>query len=265
MADPNRIAGVLYDIDGVLVTSWRALPGAPDAVRRLAEQGLHRAFLTNTTSRTQAEIADRLCAAGIEVSPAEIVTAARLTVEYLRRDHPDARALVLNHGDIDVDLADLRLVDEDPEVVVIGGAGPEFTHRALSRVVEWMLDGVPVVAMQGGMTWATEDGLRIDTGAYLPGLEAAGNASITVVGKPSATGFQTCAATMDLAPEKVLMAGDDLHSDVLAAQAVGMTGVLVRTGKFRAGVLESSARQPDHVIDSVADLPGLLEVSESGG
>ncbi|MFE3446791.1 HAD-IIA family hydrolase [Nocardia sp. NPDC059180] len=258
MADLHRAAGVLYDIDGVLVTSWRALPGAPGAVRSLAQQGLRRAFLTNTTSRTRAEIAERLCAAGIEVAVDEIATAARLTVEYLRRNHPDARTWVLNHGDIDADLTDLRLVDSDPEVVVIGGAGPEFTHRALSRVAELMLDGVPVVAMQGGMSWATDDGLRIDTGAYLPGLEAAGNAPITVVGKPSATGFRTCAATMDLTPEQVVMVGDDLHSDVLAAQAVGMTGVLVRTGKFRAGVLESSARQPDHVIDSVADLPGLL-------
>ncbi|TLG13872.1 HAD-IIA family hydrolase [Nocardia cyriacigeorgica] len=258
MADLHRTAGILYDIDGVLVTSWRALPGAADAIRRLAERGLRRAFLTNTTSRTQAEIAERLCAAGIEVSADEIVTAARLTVEYLRRNHPGARAWVLNHGDIDADLTGLRLDDTDPEVVVLGGAGPEFTHRALSRVVELMLDGVPVVAMQGGMTWATDDGLRIDTGTYLPGLEAAGNATITVVGKPSPTGFRTCAATMDLTPEQVLMIGDDLHSDVLAAQAVGMTGVLVRTGKFRPSVLESSARHPDHNIDSIANLPDLL-------
>ncbi|MBF6159649.1 HAD-IIA family hydrolase [Nocardia cyriacigeorgica] len=260
MADSHRTAGILYDIDGVLVTSWRALPGAPDAVRSLADRGLRRAFLTNTTSRTQAEIAERLCAAGIEVRAEEIVTAARLTVEYLRRNHPGARTWVLNHGDIEPDLAELELDDDDPEVVVLGGAGPEFTHRALSHVVELMLDGVPVVAMQGGMTWATDDGLRIDTGTYLPGLEAAGKATITVVGKPSATGFRTCAAAMDLPPEQVLMIGDDLHSDVLAAQDVGMTGVLVRTGKFRTAVLEASARQPDHVIDSIADLPALLSI-----
>ncbi|WP_040792845.1 HAD-IIA family hydrolase [Nocardia paucivorans] len=255
----GRTGGVLYDIDGVLVRSWQEIPGAAEAVRRISEDGLRRAFLTNTTSRTRAEIAERLCAAGIEVAPDEIVTAARLTVEYLRRTHPDARVWVLNHGDIAVDLAELRLVDTDPEVVVLGGAGEEFTHRALSRVVELMLDGVPVVAMQGGLTWATADGLRIDTGAYLPGLRAAGHAEITVVGKPSETGFRTCAAMMDLAPENVVMIGDDLHSDVLAAQAVGMVGVLVRTGKFHPAVLASARPvHPDHIIDSVADLPALL-------
>ncbi len=60
------------------------------------------------------------------------------------------------------------------------------------------------------------------------------------------------------------MVGDDLNNDVLAAQVVGMTGgVLVRTGKFRQATLDrwatdEFAMQPNHVIDSVADLPALL-------
>ncbi|MGW4768028.1 HAD-IIA family hydrolase [Nocardia sp. NPDC004278] len=259
MSGDTRIGGVLYDIDGVLVTSWRELEGAADAVRRIRESGLCRAFLTNTTSRTCDEIAERLRSAGFDVDADEIVTAARLTGEYVSRRYPDARVWVLNHGDIRPDLAALTLDDEHPDVVVIGGAGAEFTHRALSRVAELMLDGVPVVAMHSGLTWATDDGLRIDAGAYLPGLAAAGNAEIAVIGKPEPAGFRTCADLMGLDPTEVLMIGDDLHSDVLAAQRVGMTGVLVRTGKFRSAVLAGAASAPDHVIDSVADLPALLK------
>jgi HAD superfamily hydrolase (TIGR01458 family) len=254
----SGVAGVLYDIDGVLVTSWREIPGAAVAVRRVRAEGLRRAFLTNTTSITCSQLAARLRAAGIEVESDEIVTAARLTAEYLRRRYPGARAWVLNHGDVDADLAGVPRDDEDPEVVVLGGAGAEFTHRALSRVVELMLAGVPVVAMQGGTTWATDDGLRIDTGVYLPGLEAAGRSRITVVGKPSETGFRTCAELIGSAPGNIVMVGDDLYSDVLAAQRVGMTGVLVRTGKFREAVLAGAAQQPDLVLDSVADLPAML-------
>jgi ribonucleotide monophosphatase NagD (HAD superfamily) len=52
---------------------------------------------------------------------------------------------------------------------------------------------------------------------------------------------------------------------VLAGQVVGMTGELVRTGKFRQDTLDrwaadEFAMQPNHVIDSVADLPALLEL-----
>lgn len=252
------MAGVLYDIDGVLVTSWREIPGAAATLRRIRAAGLRRAFLTNTTSVTCAQIAARLRGVGIEVEDGEIVTAARLTATYLRQEYPGARVWVLNHGDVDADLAGVPRDDERPEVVVLGGAGAEFTHRALSRVVELMLDGVPVVAMQGGSTWATADGLRIDTGVYLPGLEAAGRARITVVGKPSGTGFHICAELIGSGPADIVMVGDDLYSDVLAAQRIGMIGVLVRTGKFHAAALAGAERAPDYVVDSIADLPDVL-------
>jgi ribonucleotide monophosphatase NagD (HAD superfamily) len=53
------------------------------------------------------------------------------------------------------------------------------------------------------------------------------------------------------------MVGDDIDSDVLGAQAVGITGVLVRTGKFRPSDLKGRAR-PDHVIEDIGRLPALL-------
>ena len=47
-------------------------------------------------------------------------------------------------------------------------------------------------------------------------------------------------------------------------RASALIGVLVRTGKFREEALEALQRDefgpyPDHVIDSVADLPELME------
>ena len=64
------------------------------------------------------------------------------------------------------------------------------------------------------------------------------------------------------------MVGDDLNNDVLAAQVTGMIGVLVRTGKFRQDTLDrwaadEFAMQPNHVIDSVADLPALMGYSST--
>jgi len=56
----------------------------------------------------------------------------------------------------------------------------------------------------------------------------------------------------------VAMVGDDVNTDVLAAQACGLTGVLVRTGKFRQDTLEMAGGRPDLVIDSIVNLPELL-------
>lgn len=55
------------------------------------------------------------------------------------------------------------------------------------------------------------------------------------------------------------MVGDDIESDVLAAQRCGITGVLVKTGKYLPEAHASASGTPDHVLDSFADLPALLE------
>ena len=253
------VEGVLFDIDGVLVTSWKPVPGAVEALAEVRRRGGVRAFLTNTTSRTCDEIAAALGAAGFDVRPEEIVTAARLTTEYLRSTYPGEPVLLLNHGDIRADMPDVEFDDVDPRVVVIGGAGPEFTHEALGRVLDLMVSGVPVVAMHRALMWSESDGLRLDTGAYLPGLEDASGSRIVSVGKPSLAGFLTAAELMGADPASTVMVGDDFRSDVLPAQRVGMTGVLVRTGKFRQPVLDLAVDRPDHILDSVADLPALLD------
>lgn len=258
--------GLLLDIDGVMVTSWQALPGAVETVRALADRGYPRMFLTNTTSRSRAEIAAALGDCGFEVSADEILTAAKLTAEYLARHHPGKRVWVLNQGPIAQDMTGIDLVDDPAhaQVAVLGGAGPVFDHAALSKVLELLIAGVPVIAMHRSMTWSTAAGLSIDTGVYLEGLEKASGRKIRAIGKPSPLGFRAAVELMNLEPTQVVMVGDDMHNDVLGAQASALIGVLVRTGKFRADALDALHRDefgpvPDHVITSLAELPALLE------
>ncbi|MCG5432244.1 HAD-IIA family hydrolase [Mycobacterium sp. MYCO198283] len=268
------VGGVLFDIDGVLMTSWRPIPGAAEALRTLADHQVACSYLTNTTTRTRADIAAKLTDAGLTVHADEIITAAVLTAEYVRQHHPHARCFLVNSGHIAEDMPGVDIVSSDafgdrdampdpPDVVVLGGAGPEFDHRTLSWVYDWMAAGVPVVAMHRSTSWKTDDGLRIDTGMYLIGMEETSGRKATAVGKPAPAGFLAAAARLGVEPEDMYMIGDDLNNDVLAAQVVGMTGVLVRTGKFRQEALDrwaadEFAMQPNHVIDSVADLPELL-------
>jgi ribonucleotide monophosphatase NagD (HAD superfamily) len=57
------------------------------------------------------------------------------------------------------------------------------------------------------------------------------------------------------------MVGDDVVNDVLGGQTAGLVGVLVKTGKFSPEQLEAADGRPDHVLDTIGDLPGLLEGS----
>jgi HAD superfamily hydrolase (TIGR01458 family) len=257
----RHLRAVLLDIDGTLTVSWRPVPGAVQAVRALREAGFAVALVTNTTSRTRAWIAATLSDAGFGVSAGDIFTAPAITAAYVASTYPGARCALLNSGDIGSDLAGLTIAADGtgpPDVVILGGAGPEFSYQALNRVFGYLLGGARLVAMGRNLYWRTDQGLQLDAGAFLPGLEQASGVRAEVTGKPAAAFFATVLDAIGAAPSAAVMAGDDVEADVLAAQRAGLTGVLVRTGKFQQATLEHASGVPDHVIGSVADLPALL-------
>lgn len=256
------IKGALIDIDGVLTVSWHALPGTAAAMSRLRRSGVELRLVTNTTSRTRSWMATRLAAQGFQVHPEDILTAPGLTARYLGDRYPDARCLVLNSGDLSNDLPGVRVVGPDAkevDVVVLGGAGPEFGYDVLNRVFTHLQNGAALVAMNRNYYWATEDGLRLDTGTFLAGLEAASGVTATMTGKPAATFFEAALDHLGSGPEGVIVVGDDVDSDVRGGQQAGLRGVLVRTGKFLPRDLERTDPAPDHVIDSFVDLPDLVD------
>jgi HAD superfamily hydrolase (TIGR01458 family) len=121
-----------------------------------------------------------------------------------------------------------------------------------------LMSGATLVTMHKNLYWKTQDGMRLDAGAFVAGLELAADTEATVVGKPSSAFFDAALELLGVDRSLVAMVGDDIESDVLAAQSAGLTGIQVRTGKFRDEDLERASGSPDHVIDSIADLPDLL-------
>jgi HAD superfamily hydrolase (TIGR01458 family) len=257
----RQISAVLIDIDGVLTVSWRPLPGAVEAIGWLRQAGLRVKLLTNTTSRTRASIAAALTAAGMQVGAEDILTAPAVTAAYLAENHPGARCALLNSGDIGADLPGVTLVgDDDPDaaVVILGGAGPEFGYAALNRVFGLLRGGAMLIAMHRNLYWRTDEGLQLDTGAFLPGLEHAAGVRAEITGKPADAFFASALASVGAEAAATLMIGDDIESDVLAAQRNGITGVLVKTGKYLLETHRSASGAPDLVLDSIAALPALL-------
>ncbi|MDF2743228.1 MAG: HAD-superfamily hydrolase, subfamily [Actinomycetia bacterium] len=89
-------------------------------------------------------------------------------------------------------------------------------------------------------------------------LEYATGQTARVLGKPSPEFFTAPLEALGRGASTALVVGDDLAADIGGGQAVGAATVLVRSGKGdrpRSG----AEAEPDAVLDSVADLPGLLQ------
>jgi HAD superfamily hydrolase (TIGR01458 family) len=256
----GAIEGLLLDIDGVLAVSWEALPGAVGTVGWLRDEGIPFRLITNTTTHTRRDLAETMRGAGFEVDPGEIVTAVVATASYLRAHHAGAKVFLLSDGEASADLEGVELVgrDEGAGVVVLGGACEEFTYATMNRVFQMVMDGAVLVGMHRNLYWRTTEGWQLDGGAYIAGLEEATGRRAAVCGKPAAAFFEEALRLLGVPAERAAMVGDDVTNDVLGAQGAGLTGVLVRTGKFRPEDLERAEGKPDHVLDSIADLPGWL-------
>jgi HAD superfamily hydrolase (TIGR01458 family) len=254
-----KVDALLLDIDGVLAVSWEPIPGSIDTLSWLRARDFPFRLITNTTTHTRAKLAETLNAAGFDVVADEIVTAVVATGVYLRTAHPGARVFLLSDGNAQDDLEGVQLVGsaEPAEVVVIGGASEAFTYDALNHAFRLLMEGAALVGMHRNLYWRTAEGLNLDGGAYIAGLEEAAGINTTVCGKPAPTYFEAALGLLGAPASRVAMVGDDIVNDVIGAQAVGITGILVKTGKFLPTDL--SKGKPDVVLETLADLPAWLQ------
>jgi HAD superfamily hydrolase (TIGR01458 family) len=121
------------------------------------------------------------------------------------------------------------------------------------------MDGAELIALQRNRYWLRPEGLALDVGPFVAALEYAARVDAFVVGKPSADFFATILAGIPAEPGEAAMVGDDVESDVGGALDAGLAGVLVRTGKYRDDALRASGIDPTAVVDSIADVPALLD------
>ena len=250
---------MLLDLDGVVYVGEQPVAGAAEAIRWLTREGIPYRFLTNTTSRPRQAIVEKLAGMGVPATTAQVLTPAVAAVAWLR-GHDIARPAAFVPDATATEFAELHPVPEGVEqgagAVVVGDLGEAWSFATLNRALRLLMGdaGIPLVAL--GMTryWRAEDGLRLDAGAFVRALEYAAGRTAVVVGKPDPTFYRAAVDALDLPADEVVMIGDDIHADVEGAQRAGLTGVLVRTGKFSPSDLDGGVT-PDAVLDSVADLP----------
>lgn len=247
----QNIRGVLCDLDGVLYVGEQAIEGAVEAIHTLQERQIPHRYVTNTTTQSREALSQKLQRLGFPIKADEILSAPAAACVYLRQRQARACYFAVSEAIRD-EFNEFPSVDTAPDVVVIGDIGRAWNYDLMNHLFQMIMDGAELVAMHKGKYWQTSEGLRVDIGAFIAGLEYVTGTTATLVGKPSPAFFQAAAHELGCPTDDIVMIGDDIESDVGGAQQSGIRGILVKTGKYREEVEAASSVVPDAIFDSIA-------------
>lgn len=246
------IDGLLISIEGVLLHGNEVIPGAHAALQRLRARGIPHRFITNTTTYSRQTMVERLQAFDFSIAQEELFTATYAAAQFLRAQNAQ-RYFPLLLPDAQLEFTGIETDEENPEFVVVGDMGADFTFQRLNPAMRAVMKGARLIALHKKRTWRTEEGIFLDAGPFVVALEYATEVKAEVVGKPSKAYFRMVLDSLGLEPARVAMIGDDIESDIRGAQLIGMHGWLVKTGRFRK---EDLARGiwPNKVFESIMEI-----------
>ena len=251
----ERYDCILFDLDGVLYRGEDAVPSAPPTLAELRRRGVRPVFLTNNSSRTPRQVAEKLRGIGIEAEPGKVVTSALATAELLA-ERGGGRAFVIGQDGVREALTDagIRILDGDPEeadLVVVGYDGGA-TYGSLKRASLLVQRGARLVATNADGSYPAADGLWPGAGALLAVITTTTGAEPEIVGKPFAPLFES--AHRRGGGGRPLVVGDRLDTDIEGAARLGWDSMLVLTGVSGREDVERAGIVPTVIAEDVSAL-----------
>jgi len=272
---PRRPKGFMFDLDGTLILSNRALgsyeaiPGAREALEELDRLGIPWLALTNGSAYAAARQAPKLRAVGLPVPDKRLFTPNSVAAKVMReRDYRSVLVLGtqgVTHalaeldvpccipGDAKASRADAVYVAWHPDCTM------EHIHIACARV----LDGAAFLTASDVPFFATKEGRSFGYSCAINGAIArVTRREPEVTGKPSVHAMRFVASRLGIAVSDVGVVGDDPVAEMQMAREAGALAIAVTTGSTSKADWQAqpAERSPGLVIEAIGDLVSATQL-----
>lgn len=250
----------IFDQDGTIYLGEQPLPGAAETIAALRAAGKRTIFLSNNPTKTREQYAAKLTRLGIPTPIEDIVNSSFVLVQWLLREAPAARLFVVGEEPLKSDLraAGFVLSESAGEIdIVVASFDRTFDYRKLQIAFDAIRAGARLVATNPDRYCPVPSGGEPDCAAMIAAIEACtGVRCDPIVGKPSPIMVATITAMLGLPPERCIMVGDRLETDITMGIDAGMATCLVLTGDADRARLAASGLAPTLVLERI---DGLLD------
>jgi len=250
----HRYDAYLVDVDGVLLRGSEPIAGSIDALTRLAETG-RVLLLTNNSTRSRGQHADRLAQLGFRIPPEWILPTSYLAARYLLDRFGPMSTWVLGEAGLRQELVDAgHALAEQPEEAgaLVVGMDRQLDYDRLTAAYRALAAGARLVATNEDGTYPVPGGFHPGAGAMVGALRGMGFTPDAIIGKPSRIAYEMALHTLDLPPERVVMIGDRLETDILGGRHAGLDTALVLSGVASSEDLQTTAERPTWIFDNLA-------------
>lgn len=267
------IDGLIFDLDGTIYLGNAALPGVPEALATLRARGKRICFVSNKPLEPREQYAAKLTRLGIPTEAADVITSGFVMAYYLAKHEPRLRLYVVGEEKLKQELRSHGLIilpefegQDEKEVIepqgvdaVIVAFDRTLDYRKLNTAYQALMRGARFFATNPDKTCPLPGGGIPDAGATIAALEhLTGRQVELLAGKPSTLIVEVAMDLLGTPPERTLMVGDRLETDMRMGIEAGMKTAAVLTGASTREQAEASPYRPHLILESVAMLPGEI-------
>ncbi|SFL36761.1 HAD-IIA family hydrolase [Pelosinus propionicus] len=256
----KQIKCFILDLDGTVYLGKKVLDGSMDFLEILGEKNIQFKFFTNNSSKNAKFYVKKIRNMGYDAKDDMMLISNQVIINHIQNTMQDKKIFVLGNEYLKSDFiyADINVVEEDPDVVVVG-FDTSLAYENVSKACRFIRNGAIFLGVHPDFNCPIENGFIPDCGSICAMITASTGVKPEYFGKPSIHTLQYILNKTGLKAEEIAFVGDRLYTDIAIGQGNDAITILVLSGETKLEDLQGSKIQPTLIFDSLKEVKNALQ------
>ena len=232
--DFKKIKGFIFDLDGVVYRGNKPIITATKKINELIKKNYKVTFLTNNSTKSQKEFCKKIIKCGININSRFIITTSVATANFIAKKYKKGSNIyVVGSRALKNEIKRKKFKISKKNVkAVVAGLDTNINYEKITVASNILRKGKLLIATNPDKILPNEKGFQPGAGSIIQSIiEATGPKLKKIfIGKPNIFLIKEALKIMKLNKKNVVLVGDQLETDILAAKNFNMKSILVETG-----------------------------------